>query len=176
MSAQSSTNPVPHFTPQELSYGEHQLRDSLREDIVQIEKELTEGWLGSVPDYDAWEAVAVEAFSLQVSHCRRSPRGMADLEITCDRPRRYYLYMVNLTNSVTHPSSVLPHRTSQDLGEKVIDAQKHIQLKNLKGFMAPVRKAVPGDTPEAPPEYGEFENPNVEAWRNAVRTSQTLAR
>ena len=43
----------------------------------------------------------------------------------------------------------------------MIDAQKHIQLKNLEGLMAPVRKSVSGENPEEPSETAEFENPNM---------------
>ena len=53
--------------PQELEYGDHHQRDSLREDIVQIEEEFTEGLLGSVPGHNTWEVQALVAIELQVS-------------------------------------------------------------------------------------------------------------
>ena len=58
----------------------------------------------------------------------------------------------------------------------MIDPQKHIQLKNFKGFMAPVRKGVSSENPEEPSGTAEFENPNMEAWRSTVRSLHTLAR
>lgn len=47
-------------TLDELEDGAKQLMESLREDIIQIERELTEGWLGSVPDFEEWEKKAQE--------------------------------------------------------------------------------------------------------------------
>lgn len=32
--------------------------ESLREDIIQIERELNEGWLGAVPNPEEWEQKA----------------------------------------------------------------------------------------------------------------------
>lgn len=42
----------------DLEDGALQLVESLREDIIQIERELVEGWLGAVPDFEAWEVKA----------------------------------------------------------------------------------------------------------------------
>ena len=36
------------------------LRQSLKEDIVQIERELIEGWLGGISEFDQWEASVLE--------------------------------------------------------------------------------------------------------------------
>lgn len=45
---------------EDLDDGSVQLVESLREDIIQIERELVEGWLGAVPDFEAWEAKALQ--------------------------------------------------------------------------------------------------------------------
>lgn len=39
--------------------------ESLREDIIQIERELTDGWLGTVPDFDEWEKKAQEVSEMK---------------------------------------------------------------------------------------------------------------
>lgn len=44
----------------DLEDGALQLVESLREDIIQIERELVEGWLGAVPDFEEWEAKALQ--------------------------------------------------------------------------------------------------------------------
>ncbi|KAK7073042.1 hypothetical protein SK128_003473 [Halocaridina rubra] len=108
--------------------GSVQLRETLREDIIQIEHELTEGWLGSVPNHEEWEKQASEATNVQ------------------------------------------------ELGECLIEAQKHVQLKFFKGIMKPIKKPVPSDNPEAPPEYEEVEVLAVQQWRDAVSSCTTLSR
>ncbi|XP_047498386.1 tyrosine-protein kinase BAZ1B-like isoform X1 [Penaeus chinensis] len=112
----------------ELEDGAKQLMESLREDIIQIERELTEGWLGSVPDFDEWEKKAQEA------------------------------------------------STQQELSECLVEVQRHIQFKYLKGIMAPIKKPMPSENPELPTEYEELENPAVQHWRDSVMNSQTLSR
>ena len=45
---------------EDLEDGALQMVETLREDIIQIERELAEGWLGAVSDFDAWEAKALQ--------------------------------------------------------------------------------------------------------------------
>ncbi|ROT68291.1 putative tyrosine-protein kinase BAZ1B [Penaeus vannamei] len=118
----------PKETLDELEDGAKQLMESLREDIIQIERELTEGWLGSVPDFEEWEKKAQEA------------------------------------------------STQQELSECLLEVQRHIQFKYLKGIMAPIKKPMPSENPELPTEYEELENPAVQQWRDSVMNSQTLSR
>ncbi|XP_037788836.1 tyrosine-protein kinase BAZ1B-like isoform X2 [Penaeus monodon] len=118
----------PKETLDELEDGAKQLMESLREDIIQIERELTEGWLGSVPDFEEWEKKAQEA------------------------------------------------STQQELSECLVEVQRHIQFKYLKGIMAPIKKPMPSENPELPTEYEELENPAVQQWRDSVMNSQTLSR
>ncbi|XP_068214437.1 tyrosine-protein kinase BAZ1B-like isoform X2 [Palaemon carinicauda] len=126
---QMETNFVKEWQPlEDLVDGSVQLLETLREDIIQIEKELNEGWLGSVPEPEAWEKKANEA------------------------------------------------TTVQELGECLIEAQRHIQIKFLKGIMKPVRKPIPTENPEAQQEYEEVEGTAVQHWREAITNCSTLSR
>ncbi|XP_066950593.1 tyrosine-protein kinase BAZ1B-like isoform X2 [Macrobrachium rosenbergii] len=126
---QMELNFVKEWQPlEELVDGSVQLLETLREDIIQIEKELNEGWLGSVPELEAWEKKANEAGSVQ------------------------------------------------ELGECLIEAQRHIQIKFLKGIMKPIRKPIPTENPEAPQDYEEVEGSAVQQWRDAVSSCSTLSR
>ncbi|XP_053638911.1 tyrosine-protein kinase BAZ1B isoform X2 [Cherax quadricarinatus] len=113
---------------EDLQDGALQLVESLREDIIQIEHELTEGWLGAVPNKEEWEKKAQQATSLQ------------------------------------------------ELGECLMEAQKSIHFKYLKGMMQPSKKLIPSDNTDAAPEYEELESPAVLKWRDAVLTCQTFSR
>ncbi|XP_045610367.2 tyrosine-protein kinase BAZ1B-like isoform X2 [Procambarus clarkii] len=127
--AQLEVNLTKEWSPlEDLEDGGKQLVESLREDIIQIERELSEGWLGAVSDPEAWEKKAKEATTLQ------------------------------------------------ELGECLMEAQKHMHFKYLKGMMQPSKKLIPSDNPEAAPEYDEWENPAVHKWREAVMTCQTFSR
>ncbi|KAA0191435.1 hypothetical protein HAZT_HAZT000821, partial [Hyalella azteca] len=145
---------------------------SLREDIIQIELELKEGWLGAVEDIDKWQKVVQNASDVAV------------------------------------------------LGKSLIEAQRAMHLKNLKGFMAPSRKPLPATAsaaavaptasavvhddstqsdssavagekktdghknqatesskPQQPqPEYIEVEGSGVLKWREAVESCKTYSR
>ncbi|KAG0728011.1 Tyrosine-protein kinase BAZ1B [Chionoecetes opilio] len=108
------------------------LVESLREDIIQIERELNEGWLGAVQDFEAWEGRALQASTLQ------------------------------------------------ELGELLVEAQRHMHNRYLKGIMQPSKKlvaVVPAEGSEAPTgEYEEMESVGTQQWREAVLTCQTFSR
>ncbi|XP_071534206.1 tyrosine-protein kinase BAZ1B-like isoform X2 [Panulirus ornatus] len=126
---QLETNLTKEWPPlEELEDGTKQLVESLREDIIQIEHELIEGWLGAVPNPDEWEKKAQEATTLQ------------------------------------------------ELGECLVEAQRHMHIKYLKGIMQPSKKLIPSDDTEQPPEYEELESLAVQPWREAVMNCQTFSR
>ncbi|XP_042215473.1 tyrosine-protein kinase BAZ1B-like [Homarus americanus] len=127
--AQLEANLTTEWTPiEDLEDGAQQLIESLREDIIQIERELKEGWLGAVPNPEEWEKKALEATTLQ------------------------------------------------ELGECLLEAQKYMHFKYLKGIMQPSKKLLPSESLDAPPEYEEFDSPAVHHWRDAVVNCQTFSR
>ncbi|XP_076045526.1 tyrosine-protein kinase BAZ1B-like isoform X2 [Oratosquilla oratoria] len=100
------------------------LLESLRDDIIQIERELIEGWMGAVPDFDEWEERTKEATSIQT------------------------------------------------LSECLLEAQKHMQTKFLKGFMRPQKNSSKTENPETE----EVECVGTQRWREAVRSCKTYSR
>ena len=112
---------------------------SLKEDIMQIERELIEGSLGSVDDFDSWSKPMLDT---------------ADVSV---------------------------------LARQLVQAQRCMRLRGLKGFMAPLRKATVEGAADAPAEEGVEAKPHVTEyvavegsgvlkWREAVLSCRTYSR
>ncbi|CAL4065501.1 unnamed protein product, partial [Meganyctiphanes norvegica] len=117
---------------EDLQDGRKQIMETVKDDIIQIEREIIEGWFGVVPNYDEWEKKTNEA------------------------------------------------ETIQELGQSLMEVQKHMQKKFFKNFMCPIKgvmtSVVNADTEQQIGELEECEPRAVQRWRTEVENCQTFSR